>query len=546
VPPSDSPVPPADGVVTSERLAALLALATEYDDLDYKRMLDLSTTREEVELAKDVGAMNVKGGYIVIGADGHGNPTGDMDGVDTAVFDAANLVPKMERYMEGPLGITTSVLTWEQHTVVLVCVRPNPRGCTFFRRDGQYTPTGGDRPVAVFRAGEVFWRQGTRSVRITGEGLEEIVERRFSARRDELLREWAAAHRAVNEATGEGGADRGREGGGAPSGGEGGRTGRGLVAEPTFSLSSDEVTASALALLRAGDEIGLRQLLEDGRRRGRSYIDGELDEEQLSLLLDSAICLAATFLTYEAEEWFDRAIALLVDLYAAAATAERVLQLGLGTQIAATEKGPRVWLAIIRRVYALGGLAVRREAWRAVRTLAVQLPGPVAQNGYDTNWLRHALTMASRARHFGGEVRGQPQIGLIDLAREDSTRLDCLRSDGVRPEDEELLTSLAQFDVLSNLAAIDDADEVDGRVFYTNFARFRQTRIQPVVERLLTDQDARLKIFRSSNADLAVALAAIGELAGREGIWFDGFRSWDHTAVGQFIAENLPPEQAGG
>jgi hypothetical protein len=226
-------------------------------------------------------------------------------------------------------------------------------------------------------------------------------------------------------------------------------------------------------------------------------------------------------------------------------TAERVLQLGLGTQIAPTEKGPRVWLAIIRRVYALGGLAVRREAWRVVRTLTVQLPGPVAQNDYDTNWLRHALTMASRARHFGEGVRGQPQIGLIDFAREDSTRLDCLRSDGVRPEDEDLLTSLVQFDVLSNLAAIDDAESVDGRVFYTNFARFRQSRIQPVVERLLADQDVRLKIFRSSNADLAVALAAIGGLAGREGTWFDGFRGWDHTAVGQFIAENLPSDQPG-
>lgn len=543
MPPSDSPVPPADGVVTSERLAALLALATEYDDLDYKRVVELSATREEVELAKDVGAMNVKGGYLLIGVDGHGTPTGDMDGVDTAVFDAANLVPKMERYVEGPVGITTSVLTWEQHTVVLVCVRPNPRGCTFFRRDGQYTPTGSDRQVAVFRAGEVFWRQGTRSVRITGEGLDEIVERRFAARRDELLREWAAAHRAVNEAVGESGEDGMRGGAGAPGSGEGSPVGPGPVVEPTFSLSSDEVTATALGLLRSRDEIGLRQLLEDGRRRGRSYVDGELEEEQLSLLLDSAICLAATFLTYEFEEWFDRTIALLVDLYAAAATAERVLQLGLGTQIAPTEKGPRVWLAIIRRVYALGGLVVRREAWGAVRTLTVQLPGPVAQNGYDTNWLRHALTMASRARHFGEGVRGQPQIGLIDFAREDSTRLDCLRSDGVRPGDEDLLTSLVQFDVLSNLAAIDDAESVDGRVFYTNFARFRQSRIQPVVERLLTDQDVRLKIFRSSSADLAVALAGIGELASREGMWFDGFRGWDHTAVGQFIAENLTREQ---
>ena len=482
----------------------------------------------------------------MIGVDGHGSPTGDVNGVDTGVFDAANLVPKMERYMEGPLGITSSVLTWGQHTAVLVCVRPNPRGCAFFRRDGQYTPVGGDRPVAVFRAGEVFWRHGTRSVRISGEGLDEIVERRFAARRDELLREWAAAHRAVNEGTGEGGQGGGQGPRDVAGDGEGGLTQRAPVAEPAFSLSLDEVTASALALLRAGDEIGLRQLLEDGRRRGRVYIDGELDEEQLLLLLNSAICLAAMFLAYEAEVWFDRTILLLVELYAAAATAERVVQLGLATQIAPTEEGPRVWLAIIRRIYALGGLAVRREAWRAVRTLTVQLPGPVAQNDYDANWLHHTLTMASRARHFGEEVRGQPQIGLIDLAREDSTRLDCLRSDGVRPEDDELLTSLVQFDVLSNLAAIDDARSVDGRVFYTNFARFRQSRIQPVVERLLTDDDMRVAIFRGSNADLAIALAAIGELAAGEGMWYDGFRGWTYTPVGQFIAENLPADQPGG
>jgi hypothetical protein len=31
-----SPVPPADGIVTDERLAALLRLAAEYDELDFK------------------------------------------------------------------------------------------------------------------------------------------------------------------------------------------------------------------------------------------------------------------------------------------------------------------------------------------------------------------------------------------------------------------------------------------------------------------------------------------------------------------------------
>jgi hypothetical protein len=99
-----------------------------------------------------------------------------------------------------------------------------------------------------------------------------------------------------------------------------------------------------------------------------------------------------------------------------------------------------------------------------------------------------------------------------------------------------------QFDVLSNLAAIDDAESIDGRVFYTNFARFRQSRIQSAVEMLLIDEQMRQAIFQRSDADLAVALSAIGDLAGREGIWYDGFRSWEHTAVGEFIARNLPPE----
>lgn len=75
-----SPVPPADGIVTDERLAALLRLAAEYDELDFKAAVDLSSTRGEVEMAKDVGAMQVKGGYIVIGIDDSGEPTGAMDG----------------------------------------------------------------------------------------------------------------------------------------------------------------------------------------------------------------------------------------------------------------------------------------------------------------------------------------------------------------------------------------------------------------------------------------------------------------------------------
>jgi hypothetical protein len=401
-----SPVPPADGVVTDERLAALLRLAAEYDEVDFKAAVDLSLARDEVEMAKDFGAMQVKGGYIVIGVDGSGQPTGDMDRANSSPFDPANVVPKMPRYLHGSLDIATSVLTRDGHTVILVCVKPNPRGCAFFRIDGQYQDSEGQQ-VTRFRAGEVIWRENTRSVRITMDGLEEIIERRFLARRAELLREWAAAERALGSASG---------------GGTGTRGIGGAEPELSFSLGPDEMPATAIALMRDDDEIGLRQLLDDGRRRARTYVENdELTEDQLPLLLDSITCLAATLLSYEREEWFERTIGLVVDAYAAAGDVEVVRRFAYGISSSPDEKAPRVWLAIIERVFALGGLAVRREAWKAVRTLTTQLPAPLVEFGYDTNWLRHGLTMASPAQQFAPATRGEPEIGLIDLARDDAS-----------------------------------------------------------------------------------------------------------------------------
>jgi hypothetical protein len=519
-----SPVPPADGIVTDERLSALLRLAAEYDEVDFKGAVDLSSTRGEVELAKDVGAMQVKGGYIVIGVDDSGEPTGAMDGVNTSPFDPANLVPKMQRYLDGSLDVATGVLTRDGHSIVLVCVKASPRGCAFFKIDGQYQSPQGER-ITRFRAGEVFWRENTRSVRITMEGLEQIVERRFLARRDELLREWAAAERALQFATGS------RDTPGIAGAGP----------ELSFSLSPDEIPATAIALMRHDDEIGLRQLLEDGRRRARTYIENdELTDDQLPMLLDSIICLAATLLTYERDAWFERTIALLVDAYAEAGGVDVVRRLGYQTAISPEERAPRVWLAIIERVFALGGLAVRREAWKAVRTVTTRLPAPLAEVGHETNWLRHALTMASRGQQFAPATPGQPEIGLIDLARDDAARLECLRSDG--PSDDALLASIAQFDVLSNLAAIDDAHSTDGQVFYPNFARFRQDRVQPVVERLLTNSAMRAEIFRGTDSELATALHAVDHWATNQGMQYGGFHGWRGTRVSQFVTEHLPPD----
>ncbi len=61
-------------VVNREKLRELQALEAEYPTLDFKSGCDLREKREQVELAKDVGAMSVRGGFLVIGVDGHRPP----------------------------------------------------------------------------------------------------------------------------------------------------------------------------------------------------------------------------------------------------------------------------------------------------------------------------------------------------------------------------------------------------------------------------------------------------------------------------------------
>jgi hypothetical protein len=148
--------------------------------------------------------------------------------------------------------------------------------------------------------------------------------------------------------------------------------------------------------------------------------------------------------------------------------------------------------------------------------------------------------MASRARHFDREGK---QLSLLSLARSKAAELDCLRSDGVGADDDVLLTSIAEFDFLSNVAAIDGAYGLrPGRVYYSNFARFYQQRIQPIANRLLTDTEMRAAMFTRDDAELAAALQDIGKRAQQEGWRYDGFAGWEGTPVGEFIDQHCEPE----
>jgi hypothetical protein len=177
-----------------------------------------------------------------------------------------------------------------------------------------------------------------------------------------------------------------------------------------------------------------------------------------------------------------------------------------------------------------------------VRDFTLQHPERLTE--YDANWLRHGLTMASRAQHLEEQRDGQTiQLSLLSLTRNDIARLECLRPHGLASDDDAILTSLTQFDFLSNIVAIDRVGSVDGRVFYTSFARFRQHRIQPVADAVIADEEMRQVLFTRGDEDLAIALATIGDRAQRECWRFDGFDGWDGTPVADFIEEHLPASQ---
>jgi len=279
-----------------------------------------------------------------------------------------------------------------------------------------------------------------------------------------------------------------------------------------LDLDHETLSATALELVRRGDLIPLRKLLFDAPLRAGALLEHDDFEAELGSLVDKLTCLAAAFLAYEVAEWLERTIQALAAIYNLGLD-ERGASLDFALSIPGNEKRPRLWLLVIERVFALGALATRLRRWEALRLLT--LTRPDALDVYYASWLRHALTMAMRAGHLEEDQEGQGvKLNLLSLARRHIERLPCLRVDGLQPDDELALTSLAQFDLLAGLVAIGAARSAKPGVFYPNFAQFRNERVEPIVVRLLSDGRMRHALFPLPDAELASALGASSAVEG--------------------------------
>ena len=172
--------------------APVRPLRHEQAELDYKELLDLGGQRTRLELAKDVAAMQVGGGYIVVGATDRGELSGAMTYALVSLFDEATVRDVLLKWLPEPLDIHVARHIIDEQNVVLVHVGPNPHGLCIMKADGQYHDDATGKSVTVFRRGDIYARHGSKSERMVQEDIPRILAR-LVAREKETWREEIAA-----------------------------------------------------------------------------------------------------------------------------------------------------------------------------------------------------------------------------------------------------------------------------------------------------------------------------------------------------------------
>lgn len=541
-PASGQPPFALDGTVTFDKLMELLEVQTELPELDYKLQCDLSDTGALVELTKDIGAMNILGGYLVIGADDNGNAVGLPTG-QAQHFDQARLSGKIAKYLPSGGDIRSAVHTLDAGSapreVALVWVGPHPDGWCIFLRNGDYEKeSNGDyekesktkTKKTAFRVGDVYARHGTRS--------EPWNQTDIAAARNALVARakdsWRAEHaeetrRALQTAM----------------------AGAAAVAGPstafTWQLDRASFQAAAVELLRRDDDVPVRLMLRAAAAQVEQLVllPESAAVTDLVVVLDRVTALAALALDLRRSAFMSMAVQTLLDVYGWAVEDLRV-------QTSAHRLVPALWLRIAERLYALGALAVRLQDWTTVRELALA-PVPALIREYRSRtWHRNALTQASNARLFteqqpNGKTR---ELSLLLFAHAVAAADPVLRPDlpgdvpasyGAR---DPLLDSLCQFDLLVTVVSGVAANATDEKallaVSYPNYARADNRRANQIVQRLIDPEVRPALLPGTGDRELAVVLDLADRVAQQAAQASFGWEGYTDHAVRTFISTHIP------
>jgi hypothetical protein len=362
--------------------------------------------------------------------------------------------------------------------------------------------------VTVFRAGEIFVREGAENVPIRHAHWPDVL----SAYTERIRNESSGfAQRMIQEFL----AARGSSTGGAT--------------DVPLLMDMDETTFSdaTVALLEAGNNVRLRQFI---RPLGRSVNPG-MSVEDYERALNYWVIFCAQALHFEHPDLVSEAIGKLCAAYT---------KLGVGLDEAHKR------LAVVIRIYMLGSLAVRLEAWETVTALALR-PVPSGTGRVYSSWIRHAQVDASRANLTDGRIGF-----IISAARElmvghpamrpDLTEADVVAEAEVTADDV-LLNSLCEFDIAYCFIVF--AKGTDDGSAYPSSAAFSEYRARPMAQRIVADAEIRRRLIPDmTDAAIAQAMREVYERALTESAMYGEWWSTPPT-VDDFINEHAPDSAPG-
>jgi hypothetical protein len=281
-------------------------------------------------------------------------------------------------------------------------------------------------------------------------------------------------------------------------------------------------------LLASGSNIPLRLLIARTKPVA-AHLIAESNAAALDCLLDRIACVCSLGLALDIGWLFDDGLAGLWSVYEAGHDRfARTSSDGLPAQA--------VWLAVARRIVALGAYGIRAERWSSIRALALR-PGEANQPAtLNRTWIRYALTQAARAGLLTRIENGREvPVSIIRLAVEDSERLACLRPDQAA-DSEAILNSACQFDAAAGLAVMATGGRLGN--IYPSFGAFHEYRTEPILIRLIDDADARAAIAPMTDAELAEGMRWL-DAAAREQFFGQWDRYYDER-IQRFLERNPP------
>lgn len=169
-----------------EMLVSLLSQG-EGPHLDFKMDIDWDSTEARVKFVKDVVSLinTHPGGHLIIGVNDDGSPASEKINFNRNRYDSASLMDLVSKYIDAPIDIRSQIHIVEGHEYAIIAVLGRGSWLPIpMSRQGNYMDLNG-KQKHVFRAGDIFIREGSKNVSIKYVHWEFLIKRHDKQIRDQ-------------------------------------------------------------------------------------------------------------------------------------------------------------------------------------------------------------------------------------------------------------------------------------------------------------------------------------------------------------------------